>query len=651
MSAKVSLKGVSIRDWTDLFTNDDREFFMEITRNGGIVFRGYLLPDVHSQAHTPSTHAVEIMASDGLGSLKYTPFVDENGNNYTGRLSYDEIATLIVAKCNLDYTVHWCIDWNKVTLNNTYVVNQYYVDVSFFYRIKPDASCADVLTWLLESLNARIYQSGGRFLVEQPYTLADSAKMKFHYGPNDFSAPSFADWASEFVELDRYSDSACQINASTPNILMRGDSTLEVYPATKGARVVEKMWPVNLADSFFSGRDAFDPLLGSSFRIPVEGWIPNPAIQDSNDLSAPIFLPKDWSGDVLVDFRGNFRYVGSENRNPVEGVGVQPKYDAMYMSVVPGRQLRPKKLRHLTKPVHFDPNASFRISMSFECLRFAEPVVFYFSVRIGSFWLSNNAKEWLPYEEFLSFTFGESDFGQEKKLEFDTPRMPSFNTLQNLGPNPVEIVIYQPEFFQPRNTPENDNRFAFKFNRMAIGYLVNGSALVSQDTRSFKNQGFYNAKEAEAQIELGGWQRNMNPSNARTLYPAAITFGKNEDSQVVTVWRDESGYVSDSLAELVFRQLVAARKRNRERINAELSGHFEFGQRLRVLADPLQKTYFCVGLSYDSRMDRLSGEFVELQGREPVMGGRLLEDGTPHRKENDKGSLHERNITDANTGF
>jgi hypothetical protein len=54
----------------DLYTENEREFLVEVYRNGGLIWSGFIIPDGCQESFTFAPYAISVNAVDGLGLLK-----------------------------------------------------------------------------------------------------------------------------------------------------------------------------------------------------------------------------------------------------------------------------------------------------------------------------------------------------------------------------------------------------------------------------------------------------------------------------------------------------------------------------------------------------------------------------------------------------
>ena len=72
----------------DLYTENEREFLVEILRNGSLIWSGFIIPDGCQESFTFAPYAISVNAVDGLGLLKNLSYVQNDGNFYLGKQTF-----------------------------------------------------------------------------------------------------------------------------------------------------------------------------------------------------------------------------------------------------------------------------------------------------------------------------------------------------------------------------------------------------------------------------------------------------------------------------------------------------------------------------------------------------------------------------------
>lgn len=98
-----------------LFAADARKHLVEIEKASVLFWKGYIEPDSWSEPLIAVPYPVQCTAYDGLGFLKDTPFVDDAGDDYTGKKTLFEVLQICLNKTGLALTINTAIDWEEET--------------------------------------------------------------------------------------------------------------------------------------------------------------------------------------------------------------------------------------------------------------------------------------------------------------------------------------------------------------------------------------------------------------------------------------------------------------------------------------------------------------------------------------------------------
>jgi hypothetical protein len=143
-----------------LFSEDARKHLVEIEKNSALFWKGYIEPGAWSEPLIAAPYPVQCTAYDGLGFLKDTDFVDENGDAYTGRKSWYDILKICLDKTGLSLTINTSINWSEEEQTaGTDVTKQHTLNCDTFTGF----SCYDVLQTIFPE--CRIMQRLGQWWV------------------------------------------------------------------------------------------------------------------------------------------------------------------------------------------------------------------------------------------------------------------------------------------------------------------------------------------------------------------------------------------------------------------------------------------------------------------------------------------------------
>jgi len=157
--------------YDDLFTATERQFLIEVDRDGSRYFEGFMNPQNIQKQLIEDQYLVSISASCGLAYLSNVPFRDSSGDNYT-----DRVSGLTTLKRALEKTGH-SLDFNiklgtyekdlmtsvqcaldKVTNNS----NRFYRNNNGI--LEPD-DCAKVISQVIGIYNCSIKQLDGAWYI------------------------------------------------------------------------------------------------------------------------------------------------------------------------------------------------------------------------------------------------------------------------------------------------------------------------------------------------------------------------------------------------------------------------------------------------------------------------------------------------------
>ena len=169
----------------DLYTENEREFLVEVYRNGGLIWSGFIIPDGCMEAFTFAPYSISINAVDGLGVLKNLSYVQNDGNFYLGKQSFIEVIQACLVRLDAPSLVlNTCVNIyeTSMTQGDSYdPFDMAYVNAERY--IKDDQftpmNCEDVLRSILEEWTAVMIQSDGEWYIYRPTELALSGDLVF----------------------------------------------------------------------------------------------------------------------------------------------------------------------------------------------------------------------------------------------------------------------------------------------------------------------------------------------------------------------------------------------------------------------------------------------------------------------------------------
>jgi hypothetical protein len=169
----------------DLYTENEREFLVEVYRNGGLIWSGFIIPDGCQESFTFAPYAISVNAVDGLGLLKNLSYVQNDGNFYLGKQSFIEVINACLIRLDSPSLVlNTCVNIyeTSMTQGDSYdPFDMAYVNAERY--LKDDQftpmNCEDVLRSILEEWTAVMIQSDGEWYIYRPTELALSGDLVF----------------------------------------------------------------------------------------------------------------------------------------------------------------------------------------------------------------------------------------------------------------------------------------------------------------------------------------------------------------------------------------------------------------------------------------------------------------------------------------
>lgn len=271
--ATITLESVTSMQFLGLYSSDERQYRVDHLVDGVLAWRGYLLPDVYNEPFISAPYFVTLTASDGLNTLKNYEYTDNAGNRYQGERSFLDVLFDCLDKLDLDIPVRSVVDVYEANMREATATTdtdpvisdplfQGMVNTANFITEKREVlDCGKVLEYCLGAFGARIFQSGGRWVIE-----CVDAKRGDYWAVNYTAARVF----------DSYEVINPVIDVSTPTegglIWINGDQQLEIMPAWKNTIVTSDLQVIE------------------------------------NVVQGGEFHDIDWSGDVLKGWSGLAEY-------------------------------------------------------------------------------------------------------------------------------------------------------------------------------------------------------------------------------------------------------------------------------------------------------------------------------------------------------
>jgi len=180
-------------DFEEFWTADEREFQVQDIKDGTVEWTGFVTANGFQYDFHGGLYYASIEASDGLGSLKSIPFVDDNQKPYGNQdLAYNDefefpfslIITEILFKLGLSLDLWTCVDSYETTMTKTgdvreadplsaafvnvktYIKQGENEKVPYWYGSGEKWNCEEVLENILYIFGAKLYQEFGVWRVK-----------------------------------------------------------------------------------------------------------------------------------------------------------------------------------------------------------------------------------------------------------------------------------------------------------------------------------------------------------------------------------------------------------------------------------------------------------------------------------------------------
>lgn len=138
----------------EFYTTDNKKFQVLLYRNGAIMWQGYLLPELYSEAYVAPPYDVSLTATDQLATLKDIEYSRED-EQVLLQTVLEYLLSHTQLSLPLSYHMQLSVGLGRPMLENVYINQSAY----------NGSNCYDVLNAILLSMNCRIMQLGNQWLV------------------------------------------------------------------------------------------------------------------------------------------------------------------------------------------------------------------------------------------------------------------------------------------------------------------------------------------------------------------------------------------------------------------------------------------------------------------------------------------------------
>jgi hypothetical protein len=158
--------------YSALYTEDERQFLPKYYIDNVLEWSGFVTPFLYNEPYTSTPYEIEIIATDGLASLKDLDFLDISGNRFPNKGTQLNFITAILFKLGLSINVRSGINEYENSMPSTATD-----DPLFYARISPNvyyeadgtpAKCDVVIKNILKEYAAVICQADGVWTIYRP---------------------------------------------------------------------------------------------------------------------------------------------------------------------------------------------------------------------------------------------------------------------------------------------------------------------------------------------------------------------------------------------------------------------------------------------------------------------------------------------------
>ena len=259
---------------------DEFTYKTELLQNGYVIFEGYIKPDGVQQSYVNDEWLVNVESTDGLGALKDLSFVQSNGLQFSGKMSFYDVIKACLDRTKLTLQINTSINLEYTGYTGTNILKDVYVNSERFIKENKDnvlMNCNEVLTSVLNLFSGVITQQDGQWWI---------------YRPNDLEATGF----TRFINQDN--DTTFNVNLNK----VLGSQINNFYPHHSGANQQIEVkgaisaYRLNYQYGFTAGL-VTNPNLNHDKELNYDGWTVEPSlpsnilINNPNDLSGVLMRP------------------------------------------------------------------------------------------------------------------------------------------------------------------------------------------------------------------------------------------------------------------------------------------------------------------------------------------------------------------------
>lgn len=291
-------------EYAQLYTSSAYEYKVSLYRDNVLIWSGFVTPELYSEPDRPVPYDVQIVATDGLGELKFYDFYS-NGmqtvrTHLTNMLQRTGINRDIILVNDLEF---------KSENDNSYLSSQL-LDINLDLRHQNEETCYDVLQNILASFNASITMRNNAWIIFRETDFIRLASVSY------INAVRVSDGAARTLPIRTFG------SVDTCDWWPIGNMSTAIEPAKKSLQITAPFYyKSNILD-----KDFWTLGEGASYNSEEKAYV-------LSGLNAFIKQTVDFGGDEVgyrLKLRVNARNVGSGETE--QGIGVSVKIDGVSYS-------------------------------------------------------------------------------------------------------------------------------------------------------------------------------------------------------------------------------------------------------------------------------------------------------------------------------
>ena len=115
---RITIKCLQNFEFQKFYTDDEREYKVEVRKDGVLKFAGYLIPDQSEEPFKAPPYDLTLVATDSIGSLKTITYPAPIGNTFDIKQSFKDIVCFCLAKTNLDLPIRTTCNVYEIKMSN-----------------------------------------------------------------------------------------------------------------------------------------------------------------------------------------------------------------------------------------------------------------------------------------------------------------------------------------------------------------------------------------------------------------------------------------------------------------------------------------------------------------------------------------------------